>query len=186
MLLSCDLRLVFYSNSFYQFIRKSHDTIDLLLIRVQCYQHMQYVIKKKWNIFKESRQRGRFAGFSLYISNTGDRSSSSLFYKDGPALPPLNFTTTCTLSGRYVIFYNERFDGVTYPVGYEVEGTVFMELCEVTVNGKLRTSIKIKFMVVRKYRFPVYCELFIKKNIFSTGILAYMAKLGIFILALEH
>nr|XP_022305543.1 protein draper-like isoform X2 [Crassostrea virginica] len=81
----------------------------------------------------ESRQQGRFAGFSLYISNTGDRDSSSLCYKDGPALPPLNFTTTCTLSGRYVIFYNERLDGVTYPAGYEV--IAYTELCEVTVNG---------------------------------------------------
>nr|XP_022311761.1 receptor-type tyrosine-protein phosphatase epsilon-like [Crassostrea virginica] len=83
----------------------------------------------------ESRQRGRFAGFSLYISNSGDRTSSSLCYKDGPALPPLNFSTECILSGRYIIFYNERLDGVTYPSGYEVSATVFMELCEVTVNG---------------------------------------------------
>ena len=97
----------------------------------------------------ESRQQGRFAGFSLYISKTGDRDSSSLCYKDGPVLPPLNFTTTCTLSGRYVIFYNERLDGVTYPVGYEVVANVFMELCEVTVNGKLRASTKSKFKVVQ-------------------------------------
>ena len=69
--------------------------------------------------------------------------SSSLCYKDGPALPPLNFTTKCTLSGRYVIFYNERLDGVTYPEGYEVFANVYTELCEVTVNGKLRRySIK--------------------------------------------
>nr|XP_022311206.1 uncharacterized protein LOC111116503 [Crassostrea virginica] len=82
----------------------------------------------------ESRLRGRFAGFSLYISNTRDRTSSSLCYKDGPELPPLNFTTTCTLSGRYVIFYNERLDGVTYPAGYEVEANIYTELCEVIVN----------------------------------------------------
>ena len=99
--------------------------------------------------FLESRQQGRFAGFSLYISNTGDRNSSSLCYKDGPALPPLNFTITCTLSGRYVIFYNERLDGVTYPLGYEVVGNVLTELCEVTVNGKWRTSTKFKFKVGR-------------------------------------
>ena len=91
--------------------------------------------KSKKMCFLESRQQGRFAGFSLYISNTGDRDSSSLCYKDGPALPPLNFMTTCTSSGRYVTFYNERHDGVTYPAGYE--GNVYTELCEVTVNGKL-------------------------------------------------
>uniref|UniRef100_A0A8B8BQD7 Multiple epidermal growth factor-like domains protein 11 n=1 Tax=Crassostrea virginica TaxID=6565 RepID=A0A8B8BQD7_CRAVI len=77
---------------------------------------------------------GRFAGFSLYISNTGDRDSSSLCYKDRPELPPLSFTTTCTLSGRYIIYYNERLDGVTYP-GYEDSTSVLTELCEVTVNG---------------------------------------------------
>ena len=99
--------------------------------------------------FLETRQRGRFAGFSLYISNTGNRTSSSLCYKDGPELPPLNFTTRCTLPGRYVIFYNERLDGVTYPAGYEMNYLVYTELCEVTVNGKLRTSTKFKFKVVR-------------------------------------
>ena len=91
--------------------------------------------------FLESREQGRFAGFSLYLSNTGDRNISSLCYKDGPALPPLNFMTTCTSSGRYVIFYNERHDGVTYPAGYVVGGNDYTELCEVTVKGKLlRTS----------------------------------------------
>ena len=83
------------------------------------------------------RQRGRFAGFSLYISNTGNRESSSLCYKDGPKLPPLNFTTNCTLFGRYVIFYNERLDGVTYPAGYEVNSLVQTELCEVIVYGNI-------------------------------------------------
>lgn len=82
---------------------------------------------------KESRQRGRFAGFSVYVSNDGER--ESLCYKDGPELPPLNITITCHRSGRYVIFYNERLDGVTYPTGYEVSSNVVMELCEVIVHG---------------------------------------------------
>ena len=82
------------------------------------------------------RQRGRFAGFSLYVSNTGSLDNSSLCYNDGPQLPPLNFTTNCMKSGRYVIFYNERRNGETYPAGYEVSTNVFMELCEVQVQGK--------------------------------------------------
>lgn len=82
----------------------------------------------------EIRQRGRFAGFSLYVSTTGDIQGSTLCYKDGPQLPPLNFTTTCTTSGRYVIFYNERLDGVTYPNGYELINAM-AELCQVTVQG---------------------------------------------------
>lgn len=78
---------------------------------------------------------GRFAGFSLYVSNTGIIERSTLCYKDGPQLPPLNFTTTCTKHGRYVIFYNERLDGVSYPEGYWA--FVYTELCEVIVLGKI-------------------------------------------------
>lgn len=81
------------------------------------------------------RQRGRFAGFSLYVSNTGDIQSSTLCYKNGPHLPPLNFTTLCIEFGRYVIFYNERLDGVIYPDGYQLS-TLYTELCEVIVKGK--------------------------------------------------
>lgn len=71
------------------------------------------------------RQRGRFAGFSLYVSNSdlstvSDIKNSTLCYKDGTQLPLLNFTTTCTEHGRYVIFYNERLVGVSYPDGYEI------------------------------------------------------------------
>lgn len=81
-----------------------------------------------------SRQRGRFAGFSLYISNTINIKGSTLCYKDGHQLPPLNFTITCKEHGRYVIFYNERLAKVTYPEGYEVTN-VITELCEVVVKG---------------------------------------------------
>ena len=81
------------------------------------------------------RQRGRFAGFSLYISNTGIMEQRSLVYKDGPLLPPLNFTTTCFTFGRYVIFYNDRLDVYNlYPSGYE--DPVYTELCEFTVLGR--------------------------------------------------
>lgn len=55
-------------------------------------------------------------------------------YKDGPKLPLLNFTTTCFEYGRYVIFYNERPQNVTYPPGYEAY-TVYTDLCEVIVLG---------------------------------------------------
>ena len=81
------------------------------------------------------RQRGRFAGFSLYISNTGIMEQGSLVYKDGPLLPPLNFTATCFTFGRYVIFYNDRLDvDNLYPSGYE--DPVYTELCEFTVLGR--------------------------------------------------
>ena len=86
-------------------------------------------------IFAESRQRGRFAGFSIYVSHSKERENSDLCYKDGPDLPPLNFTTICNTTGRYVLFYNERYNGVDYPAGYETLTNVFTELCEVTVYG---------------------------------------------------
>nr|XP_034321721.1 multiple epidermal growth factor-like domains protein 10 [Crassostrea gigas] len=82
----------------------------------------------------ERRQKGRFAGFSVYVSKHGDIRGSTLCYKDGPQLPPLNFTTICAEYGRYVIYYNERLNGVSYPEEYEVKN-VFTELCEVSVEG---------------------------------------------------
>lgn len=92
--------------------------------------------------FIEKRQRGRFPGFSLYVSTTGEISGSTLCYKDGPELPPLNFTTVCTEYGCYVIFYNERRDAVTYPDGYELLN-MYPELCEVVVQGLCTYSVDI-------------------------------------------
>ena len=92
------------------------------------------------------RQRGRFAGFSLYISYTGNTynlDNSSLCYEDGPGLPPLNFTTICITSGRYVTFYNERLGKESYPSGYETIN-VFTELCEVIVYGNFTADILTK------------------------------------------
>nr|XP_034318743.1 protein draper isoform X2 [Crassostrea gigas] len=88
----------------------------------------------------EHRQQGRFAGFSIYVSNNGDKQGSTLCYKDGPQLPPLKFTTTCLKYGRYVIFYNERLDGVSYPRDYEVT-SAFTELCEVIVQGCQNSTV---------------------------------------------
>lgn len=80
-------------------------------------------------------QRGRFAGFSLFVSNTTQRQNESfLCYKNRQGIPPLDFNTICTKHGRYVIFYNERLVGTTYLRGYQ-NNSVFTELCEVTVKG---------------------------------------------------
>ncbi|XP_052694707.1 multiple epidermal growth factor-like domains protein 6 [Crassostrea angulata] len=91
------------------------------------------IVFKNYEQF-ENRQRGRFAGFSLYVSISGNINNSTLCYKDGPQLPPLNFTKTCVEYGRYVIFYNERKDEVGYPEGYQYY-TMNTELCEVIVKG---------------------------------------------------
>ncbi|XP_078329602.1 uncharacterized protein LOC111116888 [Crassostrea virginica] len=91
------------------------------------------VLFRSYESYKEIRQRGRLAGFSLYVSNTSTMDSSSLCYKDGPKLPSLNFTTNCLTFGRYVTFYNERLTGASYPQGYQQ--TVYTEICEVLVQG---------------------------------------------------
>jgi hypothetical protein len=75
------------------------------------------------------------AGFTLYLSNTTNIEKSYLCYQDGPKLPPLDFNTTCVGLGRYVIFYNQRLEGVPYPAGYEERSLI--ELCEVIVLGNV-------------------------------------------------
>lgn len=114
-----------------------------------CLSHAKYL---RTNVlpYSETRQRGRFAGFSLYISDTDvsktdDIQKTILCYKDGPLLPPLNFTTICKAYGRYVIFYNERkqVEG-DYPNDYEV-ANVFTELCEVMVQGNI-SKIRVIYL----------------------------------------
>lgn len=91
------------------------------------------------------RQKGRLAGFSLYVSNSDVKSpddikKTTLCYKDGPGLPPLNITKKCIEFGRYVIFYNERLNGIAYPKEYEIY-SVFTEICEVVIQGKPKPYI---------------------------------------------
>lgn len=94
-----------------------------------------------WVYFKieEMRQRGRFAGFSLFVSDTDSIQGSSLCYRDGPQLPPLNFTATCTEHRRYVIFYNEPLDGVSCPERYQLRNVFFLNFCAVIVFGNVCT-----------------------------------------------
>ncbi|XP_052696256.1 uncharacterized protein LOC128174868 [Crassostrea angulata] len=77
-----------------------------------------------------------FLGFSVYVSNTTDRQQGTLCYQDDNftrATIPAVFTTTCPVHGQYVIYYNERLPGVTYPDEYSY--SVATLLCEVEVYG---------------------------------------------------
>lgn len=85
------------------------------------------------------------AGFSLYVSNSDvrfpdDIKKTTLCYKDGPESPGLNLTLKCMEYGRYVIFYNERFNDIVYPEEYEVTNA-FTELCEVIIKGKQKPDV---------------------------------------------
>lgn len=56
-------------------------------------------------------------------------------YKDGFKFLLLIFIIFCMYFGCYVIFFNERLEGVNYFWGYEF--SIFIELCEVVVEGNL-------------------------------------------------
>lgn len=78
-----------------------------------------------------------FLGFSVYISNTTDKSQGILCFKDNnfnKSTIPAVFTTTCPVHGQYVIYYNERLSNVKYPKDYSAHAE--NNLCEVEVYGK--------------------------------------------------
>lgn len=87
-----------------------------------------------YQIDSKNGYTARFLGFSVYVSNTTDILQGTLCYKDDKftrATIPAVFTTTCPVHGQYVIFYNEREPGVTYPDEYS--DYVTSNLCEVEV-----------------------------------------------------
>ncbi|XP_052696236.1 uncharacterized protein LOC128174838 [Crassostrea angulata] len=75
-------------------------------------------------------------GFYLYISNTTDITTAVRCYHanyDTIYDLPDVMHILCALSGRYVIYYNERKEGYVYPANYSQYA--FADLCEVEVYG---------------------------------------------------
>lgn len=77
------------------------------------------------------------AGFFLYVSNTTLKEDGYLCFHEIQTVagtPAEDQTINCSVHGRYVIYYNERRQGVVYPSYYSQYA--YNELCEVEVYSE--------------------------------------------------
>ena len=84
-----------------------------------------------------SSYTSRMAGFFLYVSNTTSKEDGHLCFHEIQTVngtPSEDQRIHCSVHGRYVIYYNERKVGVTYPSYYSK--FAYYELCELEVYGE--------------------------------------------------
>lgn len=76
----------------------------------------------------------RLAGFFLYVSNTTSKHQGHLCYKDETGgTPSVNQIISCSILGRYVIYYNERSQNHN---PFYLSQYAYNDLCEVEVYGE--------------------------------------------------
>ncbi|XP_062589300.1 multiple epidermal growth factor-like domains protein 10, partial [Saccostrea cucullata] len=110
----------------------AHWFVDLGKVMAINHVTIYYRMEEQW----ETKYRGRFAGFYLYIAKDIRKNHGEQYYHEiqtGQNSPSPNMTIECNTLGRYVILYNERDPKVSYPDFYSK--IAILELCEVEVYG---------------------------------------------------
>ena len=124
---------VFQVNSSHPHLSSAHNPVSVRLIFwsliVGCFSiHFQ--------LGSTNGFAARFLGFSVYVSNTTNKSEGSLCFKDTNytvnTIPPV-INISCPMHGQYVIYYNERLSWTSFPS--DAYQYAFNELCEFEVYG---------------------------------------------------
>lgn len=119
----------------------------LLRLNYQLVNVLYWIINLFYITGPTNDYTGFFLGFSVYVSNTTNRQTGTLCFKDNNftlETIPAVVTVVCPVHGQYVIYYNERLANVIYPVGYPpiAENNV----CEIEVYGEYSWYIPLLSM----------------------------------------
>lgn len=108
-------------------------------------------------IFCRCKQRihKKISWIFIVVSNTTDHKDGVVCYHNKSYTKytiPSKVDISCSVIGRYVIYFNERLPGIIYPTDYS--RFAFTDLCEVEVYGKLTSDMNYKHKL---FHFILYC-----------------------------